>query len=901
MDLSQTKLSKSEWVSVEIPVSDSEKRVLSLITEGYRNPDIRTNKHLSLLSFLKVDPSEEMEFYLYKTHFSEVVEKLNLETATVGQQAKKPKPPNKADMIRIQNLSNNIASQRQSIFDFVLLDYFVAASSSSSSSSSRDSRKMSQGAAIYTLIKFRSLSIKGINRYLLKAVDAFLSAADTTSKKVLQDVFHNAPAYIERNKALMEYDDDALYSHQRDLFRVFSDPKTRTTPKCVLYMAPTGTGKTLSPLGLSQDYRVIFVCAARHVGLALAKSAISVGKRVAFAFGCETSSDIRLHYFAAADFTINKRSGGIKKVDNSNGIRVEIMICDVASYLVAMYYMKAFHEERDIITYWDEPTISMDHEQDQAVGIDETPDCLCAATRQVGVRRNAGVPTKEELQSLHELIHQVWSKNQISKIVLSCATLPKPDEIGGALQDFKAKFSSMDREAEIRVIDSHDCKKTISLLQKDGKIALPHLLFSNYQFLIIDCVEHCVQNKSLLRYFDVQEIVRFVEHVQPFLREDQRIERRFSRINDITLYSVKNYYLDVIRELPAEQWPTIHKYMCDSLGPKFHLSNSGLDLRKIKSVQPEPAKPFRGGISGSVITRQSSVSEQVQSSSIPSPATSGILLSTADAHTLTDGPTIYLAEDVEKIGRFYIQQSKIPDTVFSTIQQKIEKNNMIQKQIRKLEQEMAAAVGVEAQDEKESKKAAKEPVSKEAQRLLEQIGGLREAIQTVHLNSMYIPNTRQHQECWVQGAPVPNAFVPNVDEEDVRQIMGLELDNQRKLLLILGIGVFGPVASTSPSETQYTEIMKRLAYTQRLFLIIASSDYIYGTNYQFCHGFIGKDLTNMTQQKTIQAIGRVGRNHIQQEYTVRFRDDEVLKQLFKKAVNNREAETMNRLFCSCEE
>jgi predicted urease superfamily metal-dependent hydrolase len=57
----------------------------------------------------------------------------------------------------------------------------------------------------------------------------------------------------------------------------------------------------------------------------------------------------------------------------------------------------------------------------------------------------------------------------------------------------------------------------------------------------------------------------------------------------------------------------------------------------------------------------------------------------------------------------------------------------------------------------------------------------------------------------------------------------------------------------------------------------------------------------MTQQKTIQAIGRVGRNHIQQEYTVRFRDDEVLKQLFKKAVNNREAETMNRLFCSCEE
>ena len=48
------------------------------------------------------------------------------------------------------------------------------------------------------------------------------------------------------------------------------------------------------------------------------------------------------------------------------------------------------------------------------------------------------------------------------------------------------------------------------------------------------------------------------------------------------------------------------------------------------------------------------------------------------------------------------------------------------------------------------------------------------------------------------------------------------------------------------------EIMKRLATEQKLFLIIASSDYIYSTNYQLCHGVIGKDLNNMTQQKTIK-------------------------------------------------
>jgi hypothetical protein len=181
--------------------------------------------------------------------------------------------------------------------------------------------------------------------------------------------------------------------------------------------------------------------------------------------------------------------------------------------------------------------------------------------------------------------------------------------------------------------------------------------------------------------------------------------------------------------------------------------------------------------------------------------------------------------------------------------------------------------------------------------MLEQIQEMRMAIQTVHLNSMYIPNTKQHQETWLpKNAPlVKNAFVPNVDEEDVREIMSLDVENQQKLLLILGIGVF-----SKSSDSRYAEIMKRLAYEQRLFLIIASSDYIYGTNYQFCHGFIGKDLTNMTQQKTIQAIGRIGRNNIQQEYTVRFRDDGVCERLFKMSTENLEATMMNRLFCTDE-
>jgi hypothetical protein len=56
----------------------------------------------------------------------------------------------------------------------------------------------------------------------------------------------------------------------------------------------------------------------------------------------------------------------------------------------------------------------------------------------------------------------------------------------------------------------------------------------------------------------------------------------------------------------------------------------------------------------------------------------------------------------------------------------------------------------------------------------------------------------------------------------------------------------------------------------------------------------------MTQQKIIQAMGRIGRNKIQQEYTIRFRDDSILMRLFEPVSENLEAINMSKLFCSDE-
>ena len=162
----------------------------------------------------------------------------------------------------------------------------------------------------------------------------------------------------------------------------------------------------------------------------------------------------------------------------------------------------------------------------------------------------------------------------------------------------------------------------------------------------------------------------------------------------------------------------------------------------------------------------------------------------------------------------------------------------------------------------------------------------------VNMDDVYIPNTQSHQRTWT-GEYNTGPYSPNIDEDDVCKIMALDVDNNKKILLLLGIGVFTDENTANP---RYMEIMKKLAYEQRLYLILASSDYIYGTNYQFTHGYIGKDLLQMTQQKTIQALGRIGRNNMQQEYTIRFRDNTMLHQLFTKPEENKESIIMNRLF-----
>jgi hypothetical protein len=840
MDLTQNKLTRAEWETIEVPVSPLEKQILTMIMNGYQNVNIRSNETHSLFSFTKVERTPEIEYFLYKKYFDdkfqEIIKKYGKETPLekftissnfIGNELKSLKS---ADTIRIQNLDNNIQVNKSTIFEYLLLDLC------------KDllkqiiKKKQKYAFYLYTLLQLKKASIPNINKYVMMIIDEAIQYAVGLTKT--SEIITNAYEFIEKNNYLLKYEDKMLFKHQKELFTLCRD----TQPKLILYTAPTGTGKTLSPIGLSEKYRVIFVCVARHIGLALARSAISVEKKIAFAFGCNTASDIRLHYFSAVNYTRNFRSGGIGKVDNSVGDNVEIMICDVQSYVTAMHYMLAFNPVENIITYWDEPTITLDYEE----------------------------------HPLHTTIHRNWTENKIPTMILSCATLPGSHEIQCVFDDFRSKFDG----AEIHTITSFDCRKSIPILNKDGYCVLPHYLYDNYDDLI-KSANYCMENKTLLRYFDLREIIQFIEYLNSndMVTETYSIDSYFNNnITDITMNSLKEYYLEVLLHLKnAEDWKTISKFVTSIRKRKYN-ATTGLEMKKVKSVE---------------IQKHTSL---FRTSSISGPSTtsvsSGISLTTNDAHTITDGPAIFLAEDVNKIGAFYIQQSNIPTSVFQNILSKIFNNNDLVKKIDHLERMIEAKESKPGDEEKSARESGR--LCNESKVMMDEINKLRKEIRLVSLDPMYVPNTRPHQQLWApQGDVYENAFVANIGEDISKRIMMLDIENNFKVLLLLGIGMF-----TDIKNVEYMEIMKKLADEQRLFIIIASTDYIYGTNYQFCHGFIGKDLTRMTQQKTLQAMGRIGRNHIQQDYTIRFRDDTMILRLFEKPEVNLEAKNMCLLFSS---
>jgi len=911
MDLTQRKLNKSEWESIEVPVSESEKAVLQLIISGTENVNIKYNQAISLLSFLKVENNAEMEDYLFVKYFDETVKKMkascicpanSLNNSVTGVPKIK-----KADLIRLER---NEAGKIPSVYESLLLETVEKLLKNKSA------KNKSWLLHYFTLYKLNKNTIANVNRHVKNIVNNLLTEFEEEIDMVY--MIENAVAYIEKNELLLKNADMMLYEHQKEIFTVMKNPHFKqrlanfriemdkdvsddedepqhvfirdtsipTPPsKLVLYIAPTGTGKTLTPLGISQNYRVIFVCAARHVGLALAKAAISVGKKIAFAFGCSSADDIRLHYFAAKEYKKNRKSGGIGKVDNSVGDKVEIMICDVRSYLCAMYYMLAFNPAANIVTYWDEPTITM--------------DC--------------------ESHELHTPINKNWTENLIPNVILSSATLPKLHELPNTVRHFNEKFPG----AQVHNIVSHDCKKSIPIISKNGHVVLPHFLSEDYD-TVKEIVGHCEKNLTLLRYFDLEEVVKFILFVEKnslFTTMSSKIDRNFASLDDVNMQNIKLHYLKLLGKIKSGTWGSIYLALTINrkkrILPNDHVDEKGNVLKKVSSVGPGTYSASTSAVNaGKPLSKM--MSEQVLPSNVYASSVEkdvgncAIYVSTKDAYTLTDGPTIFLAEDVEKIARFCIQQANIPAKAMEAILEKIDFNNRVNEKIAELEKQMECleeknstkvleadggskygGKNYSKKDDGKKKDFGSNENNKDMAKINLELDTFRSMIKPAELNETFVPNKTLHLKKWAEALNVSSAFTSDIDEQTIVEIMMLKnVADSWKILLLMGIGVF-----TNHPDITYTEIMKKLADHQKLYMIIASSDYIYGTNYQFCHGYLSKDLT-LTQEKMVQALGRIGRSNIQQTYSVRLRDDEQIKKLFYEELNKPEVKNMNALFGS---
>jgi hypothetical protein len=689
---------------------------------------------------------------------------------------------------------------------------------------------------LYHMLHGKNIHVKGANPILISYLRQLIQPRENVPLEFAVDM-------LEKNPLLLKFNDIKLYDHQKEIFRIVSS--SPNNPKLILYIAPTGTGKTLTPIGLSESKKIIFVCAARHIGMEFARNAIAVKKKIAFAFGCESPADIRLHFNAAKVYERNYFTGGIYKVDNSVGDKVEIIITDVSSYLHAMNYLLAFYPDpMDILTYWDEPTISMD-----------TPN-----------------------HPLHELIHRNWAENQIPNMVFSSATLPKKEELREMIGDFCQRFSG----AILHEIISHECSKTIPLINRMGLVIMPHTIptSTSSSSSVAEKARHCLEHPSLLRYLDLTSIIEFLMETQPELQINYE---------DLTMTILKTHYLRALLQPYTIQLSKIKRtYLTKLLKP---------GIQKMPSV----------GYEGRPLTKLHSIANTTSLEN----TRPFLYLTTEDAHTLTEGPTIYLTNQLEKMAKFYIQESKIPEQVMTSLYQAIEENRVIQEDLRRLEEEMENLL--QAQEKKKESADSTEPKHKTKDKakdkknertkehhigistIQQKIEFLTSKIKSIQLKEDFVPNKLPHLKKWCGEfyRIHLSAYCPQLTEEDIHQVMILrQVEDEWKILLLLGIGVF-----TENNNKMYLELMKSFAIQQKLYLILAESDYLFGLNFQFCQGYIGKDL-QVTQEKIIQCLGRIGRHHLQKSYSARFCEEAHAELLFSPNTSHLEADNMNRLFNS---
>ena len=127
MDLTQERLTKSEWDYLEVPVNPGEKTILNLIYNGYDNSNYTHNDSNSLLGWMKIGTEDEsFHLYMYQEYFKKTMDNIiktyELEYSICEKKKKPLKKLRKKDLIRIKNSSKKLSDMKDSIYEFILLN-----------------------------------------------------------------------------------------------------------------------------------------------------------------------------------------------------------------------------------------------------------------------------------------------------------------------------------------------------------------------------------------------------------------------------------------------------------------------------------------------------------------------------------------------------------------------------------------------------------------------------------------------------------------------------------------------------------------------------------------------------------------------------------------------------------
>jgi len=119
MNFNQTKLTRSEWNSIEIPLNEDEIHILKFICKGYHNVNLVENDLPTIQQQLKMTTTNELENYIYIKYFKPIIDgfkvKFNVNISAKDIKLKK------ADMIRLETSDKNIQHVKETTYEFIML------------------------------------------------------------------------------------------------------------------------------------------------------------------------------------------------------------------------------------------------------------------------------------------------------------------------------------------------------------------------------------------------------------------------------------------------------------------------------------------------------------------------------------------------------------------------------------------------------------------------------------------------------------------------------------------------------------------------------------------------------------------------------------------------------------